>query len=506
MLGRQAGGPGNVKATEYLAGEARRMGLRPAGENGGWFQTIPLVLRTLDTTSALRAGDAAFVLRKDFLVIPGAPNFPFGWGFHGESVPTVYGGRVGDQPGLDPARFAGKVVVFAPRLMEGKPHFNFWWRAGWERYRGAAGVAIATLDISPPMIVQQATASFPTLAGFPEGNAPPGVVITGEVLQRIFGKPIEQLQPGDEGTPLSGRAGFVDRPPPFPARNVVAVLPGRDPVLAREYVAVGAHSDHVGTGAGVLHDSLEAYNRVVRPGGEQRETPPTPEKWARILELRDSLRALWPERRDSVFNGAEDNASGIAAVLEVAERLAAGPRPLRSVLFVWHTAEEIRYMGAQWFTEHPTVPREAIVAQINLDGYGRRTPATGDIDGGVRGDLAVIGAGRLSSELGAVVDRVAQRDGILLDRRYDAPGEPSQYYCRSDHYQYARWGIPSVFFTTGMYPAYHQLTDDAQYIDYAGMERLTRYAADLTLAVGDLPHRPALDPGRKADPYGVCAQ
>jgi Zn-dependent M28 family amino/carboxypeptidase len=194
------------------------------------------------------------------------------------------------------------------------------------------------------------------------------------------------------------------------------------------------------------------------------------------------------------------------ALLELAERLAAGPKPWRSILFVWHTAEELRYLGSQWFTEFPTVPREAIIAEVNLDGVGQRVPVRGDVDGGVQGDLAVIGAGRLSTSFAQLVDEVAQRDGIVFDRRYDAPGDPSDYYCRSDHMHYARFGIPSVFFTTGMYPAYHQLNDEAQYIDYAQLERVTRYVADLTMAVADLDRRPALDPGRTTDPYGPCKQ
>ena len=227
----------------------------------------------------------------------------------------------------------------------------------------------------------------------------------------------------------------------------------------------------------------------------------------RILQLRDSLRAVWPERLDSVFNGAEDNATGSAAQLEVAERLAAGPRPWRSILFVWHTAEEIRYLGAEWFTEHPTVPRKAIVADINLDGTGRRLPVRRDIPGALQGDLLVVGAGRLSTTFAQLVDEFATRDGIVLDRHRDAPGDPSDYYCRSDHYLYARFGIPSVFFTVGAeYPAYHQLTDEAQYIDYTHLERTTRYVADLTMAVADLDRRPALDPGRTTDPYGTCQQ
>ena len=182
-------------------------------------------------------------------------------------------------------------------------------------------------------------------------------MIRSDVVRRLFGKPMTELHVGDEGARLAGSVRFVDRPAPFPARNVVALLPGRDARLAHEYVAVGAHSDHVGTGEVVAHDSLEAFNRIMRPDGNPRAGKPTPEQWTRILATRDSVRARWPERPDSIFNGAMDNASGTAALLEVAELLARGQHPRRPVLFVWHTAEEIRYLGARWFTDHPTVPR-----------------------------------------------------------------------------------------------------------------------------------------------------
>ena len=98
----------------------------------------------------------------------------------------------------------------------------------------------------------------------------------------------------------------------------------------------------------------------------------------------------------------------------MAERLAAGPRPWRSILFVWHTAEEIRYLGAEWFTEHPTVPRKAIVADINLDGTGRRLPVRRDIPGALQGDLLVVGAGRLSTTFAQLVDEFAIEEAERL--------------------------------------------------------------------------------------------
>jgi Zn-dependent M28 family amino/carboxypeptidase len=207
-----------------------------------------------------------------------------------------------------------------------------------------------------------------------------------------------------------------------------------------------------------------------------------------------------------VLNGADDDGSGSVAVLEVAEQLAKGPaRPKRSVLFVWHTAEEMGLLGSDWFTRHPTVPRDSIVAQLNVDMIGRGTAT--DRPGGGPAYLQMIGSRRLSTELGDLIDRVNAegKHGFRFDYQYDADGHPDNYYCRSDHYMYARFGIPIAFFTTGSHLDYHQLTDEPQYIDYDKMARVASLIGDVALQVADLDHRLVVDKP-KPDPEGVCKQ
>ena len=213
-----------------------------------------------------------------------------------------------------------------------------------------------------------------------------------------------------------------------------------------------------------------------------------------------------PARRDSILNGADDDGSGTVAVLELAEYFAkAVARPKRSLLFVWHTGEEMGLIGSNWFTRHPTVPRDSIVAQLNIDMIGRGTAT--DIEGGGPAYLQVIGSRRLSTELGALVDTAnAQgKHGFTFDYQYDADGHPANYYCRSDHYMYARFGIPIAFFTTGSHLDYHQLTDEPQYIDYDKMAHVTSLVADVATRVADLDHRIVVDKP-KPDPDGVCKQ
>ncbi|MGH7578581.1 MAG: M28 family peptidase, partial [Gemmatimonadales bacterium] len=121
--------------------------------------------------------------------------------------------------------------------------------------------------------------------------------------------------------------------------------------------------------------------------------------------------------------------------------------------------------------------------------------------------LQVIGSRRLSTELGSLIERVNTegKHGFDFDYTYDADGHPDNYYCRSDHYMYARYGIPIAFFTTGSHRDYHQLTDEPQYIDYDKLRRVTRLAGDIALAVADLDHRPVVDQP-KPDPNGLCKQ
>jgi hypothetical protein len=293
-----------------------------------------------------------------------------------------------------------------------------------------------------------------------------------------------------------------------PARNVVAILPGSDPVLRNEYVAIGAHNDHIGfKHVPVDHDSIRAFNAVVRPrGADDPNRPARPEEVAAIRQILDSLRRIHTPRLDSIYNGADDDGSGSVAVLEIAEAFAKSEtKPKRSILFVWHAGEEKGLWGSEYFTDHPTVPRDSIVAQLNMDMVGRGGPQ--DEKGGGPGYLQLIGSRRLSTELGDLVEAVAKPEPtpFHFDYSYDANGHPEQYYCRSDHYEYARYGIPITFFSTGGHRDYHQVTDEPQYIDYDQLARVTDLVHDVALRVANLDHRVVVDKPRP-NPKGRCVQ
>ena len=427
----------------------------------------------------------------------------------------IYGGRLGDETAaITPEQAKGTLVLLAspPAGAAGPPAWQFWTRGGSARWKGAAGVAFATLDASPPGLVAYMQAPHIGLQQPSDtaASTPAGIVVGSAVAARLLGAPLEGARPGALGHTLRGAIRFVAAPSATPARNVVAILRGSDPVLRNEYVAIGAHNDHVGVARrAVDHDSLRAWNTVMRPEGAESEVTaaPTAAQAARITALLDSLRRLHPTPRlDSIANGADDDGSGTVSVLEIAEAMAAAkPRPRRSILFVWHTAEEKGLFGSRHFTESPTVPRDSIVAQLNIDMIGRGAPA--DVPNGGPGYLQLIGSRRLSTELGDIVEatNARQKLGFTFDYQYDADGHPANYYCRSDHYEYARFGIPIVFFSTGGHRDYHIVTDEPQYIDYPHMARVATLVQDIALDVANLDHRVVVDKP-KPDPYGHCQQ
>lgn len=519
MMGREAGTVGNMKGNAYIERELRRLGLRPAGENGTYFQTVPYVRRSVDQAATLTVGGETLRFGTDFVPAPGA-----GTPRSIDGAAAVYGGQLSAEglPGLTPEAAAGKVVVVAAPSVAAVRQLGTI-----PALRDAAGVAMVLLDQLPPQFRAQLTraqlvvdsAAFAAAGAAPAatpGTAPAVLVVSRRAAQAMLGTAPDSAAVGAAGRTIAGAIAF--RTERAPAQNVIAILPGSDARLRGSYVALGAHNDHVGMAATpVDHDSLKAYNAAARrlymaqdPEGD--ETIPAEAQQALAQQRQgirvnlDSLRAVRPARPDSIYNGADDDGSGSMALLEIAENVTASRvKPRRSLLFVWHTAEEKGLVGARWFADHPTVPRDSIVAQLNIDMIGRGRAE--DVATGGSDYVGIVGHRRLSSQLGDLAEAVAkaQANPIRLDTALDANGHPQNIYCRSDHFHYARYGIPIAFLFTGLHGDYHQLTDEPQYIDYPHYARITNYVRDLALRVANLDQRPVVDQP-KPDPNGSCRQ
>jgi hypothetical protein len=505
MLGRRTGTPGNAKGNAYIVSELQRIGLRPAGDAGGFLQRVPLTSYAADPAKAtLRTGSGTLALWTDYypyqaqFEIPARPI---------NGSPLVYIGGPADSVAI-PSREAlqGKIVVYnsgSSGNTLGAPDLNPTGRLGLISGIVVTGVdtVIATFEQlfrTPRIVVKDAAAA-------PAGVTQPRLIILPtRSIAKLFGKPLDQLKPGDTAPAIEGDVAFEESD--LGAANVVAVLDGADPALRGEFVALGAHNDAIGILPPVDHDSIRAYNTVMRPrGANDSPGEPNAEQATRIKSIVDSMRKIRPARLDSIVNGADDDGSGSMALLEIAEAAARAPRPKRSLLFVWHTGEESGLQGSRWFTDNPTVPRDSIVAQLNTDMMGRGGPK----DETTRDPayMQLIGSRRLSTELGTLVETVNKEGnfGFQFDYSYDADGHPDNFYCRSDHYMYARYGIPITFFSTGGHRDYHQVTDEIEYLDFDKYARATRFVSAVAYRVANLDHRPNVDKP-KPDPEAPCQQ
>ena len=223
--------------------------------------------------------------------------------------------------------------------------------------------------------------------------------------------------------------------------NVVGILHGSDPELSDTYVVYSAHFDHVGIG------SPDASG-------------------------------------DSIYNGADDDASGTALVLEVAEAFASLPEaPRRSIVFLAVSGEEKGLLGARHWAENPTVPIEGVVANINADMVGRNAPDT----------LIAIGAEYTS--LGTLSENVAAARPELGLVVAPDPDPSENAFFRSDHVAFVRQGIPSVFYTTWLHEDYHAPSDEAEGIDADKLARVSRLAFRVGLEVAQNPAPPSWNPG-----------
>ncbi len=510
MMGRESGTLGNFKGTEYIAREFKRLGLQPAGENGGYFQELPLGPTGFDIAqSRLAAGGAMLAPVTEWIPIAPSALNGFAARFVGDNLPTVFGGRWGDTATvLDPAMIRGKAVVLLPPAIATGNRGQVQLRDLRAQNAGAAAVLVAALG---GLNRASLNGAFAGRIAMKPSLLPGAAATTGgasislAAAARIFGKSLDQLTIGATGEPVTGAWSYEWRMSKYPGRNVIAILPGSDPALRGSYVLIGAHNDHIGMNAAAPdHDSLRAFNRVMRPQGAN-DIGGTPSAYQQ--HLIDSMiaraRSIRLIRRDSVNNGADDDGSGTVVLLEIAERFVSQPAPRRSMIFISHVGEEKGLLGSRWFVDHPTVPLDSIVAAHNMDmlGKGRVT----DVRFGGQNSVQMLGSRRLSSQFGELVDSVnAVRDEpMVIDYSWDRTNALNRF-CRSDQVSYFAKNIPVTYFSLGYAVDYHQPTDEPQYIDYDHAARLGRFVHDIAETIANRPTRLVLLPLDQRDLSARC--
>ncbi len=441
MMGRDTPSAGLERAATYVIGEFQRLGLRPAGENGTYIQRFGVTRWTLDTAiSRIRLSTGA----KD-----ATADFTRGARFVGGRTPAA------------PVR--GPAVVLTGPLTIGAAS-NPWLRGR---------IVLVPVDYSRPLppdfgdrvdqlaaraaaVVLLSNRDSATRARRLAASLEPR--LTPDFRDDSLGAPVVELFDESAGPVLA--AGGLDPARLRAARqtqarenphlkleltlarlvlergdppNLVAALDGSDPELAAEYVAISAHLDHIGMRAG--------------PG-------------------------------DSIYNGADDNASGVAGLLELAEAFAGGepdtrPEHRRSLLFVVPSGEEKGLWGSDYFTRHPTVPLDRIVADLNMDLIGRNWSDSVIVAGS---ELATLGA--------TLAATVAAHPELRMTPLADRWPEERIFY-RSDHYNFARRGVPVLFFTSGTHPDYHQPSDTGDRLDTEKAARVVRLLFHLTRTIAN---------------------
>ena len=475
MEGRNTGSEGHRRAAQFVAGEFERAGLKPAGTTG-YVQPVKFnVAQILEAQSSLalvsqgkvtplRLGpDATLSVRAGLAQQVEADAVFCGYGL---SIPESH---FDDFAGLD---LKGKIVVYiagGPSTIPGNLRSHYSFRSErWKAIHNAGAIGVVSIANPKHMDIPWERSNLarlnPTmaLAGEQFSDTPGqqfGASINPASAGKIFAASghtfAELLALADEDKPLPRftlnirlRATEHIKTSQVESQNVIGLLPGSDPALKDQYVVFGAHLDHVGVGA--------------------------------------------PINGDTIYNGAMDDGSGIASLIEIAalakeEHL----RPKRSLLFVAVTAEEKGLLGSEYFTAAPTVPIQNVVADINMDMYLPLFPLK---------FLQVMGLDE--STLGADIRTICERAGIVVQRD---PEPNRNIFIRSDQYNYIRHGIPALTFKFGYLPGspeeklakdwlrdrYHAPSDDLnQPVDKEAAARYNRIMLDLGIRVADEAERP----------------
>jgi hypothetical protein len=300
-------------------------------------------------------------------------------------------------------------------------------------------------------------------------------------------------------------------------RNVVGMIEGSDPKLKDTFVMFGAHLDHIGysqTGGGgqpspgacrqrgpAALAALAAAGKTAQNAGRRGGGAPPAAAGAGAgaqgsgqnaaaapaagRGAQPSATAVPFDQRDFISNGADDDGSGSTAELAVAKAFATGPKPKRSIIFVWHTGEEAGLYGSRYNADFPVKPLDKVQAQLNMDMVGRDD--CDDTEGDYTNSVFIVGADRISTDLHNVIVETNKTltQPLGLDYELNDPNDPESVYTRSDHYSYAAKGIPIAFFTTGLHKDYHRVSDTVDKILFPKMARIAQLVYETGFSIAN---------------------
>jgi len=460
LQGRQVFTEGYGIAAQFIAERLREFGVKPLGEHGSYFQIVKLRSYKVTRHSSVTVdanGESRTFRDGDHVFFPAGAGGSQTLSFSGAQLVGTM------SSGTEPQEIRDKLVLLLNAGRDPGPSAF----SDFAVEKGARGVIEYAGTLPTP------ASQLPATTQRVDSPKTPQLVGDATFFSAVFaGRPVPfdgvkaRLDRGDrvDSMPMSDVKITIHVENSYEplttqlSRNVVGLVEGTDPQLKDTYVLFGAHLDHVGY--------------AVNSQGQHSDG-----------SLVGTIRN--PIDSDTIWNGADDDGTGTTADLAIAKAFATGPKPRRSIVFIWHAGEEAGLYGSLYNADFPIVPLERVQAELNIDMVGRNR----DDDPRQANTLFVIGADRISTDLHNLIVDVngSLQHPLKLDYEYNDPADPNSFYTRSDHYSYASKGIPIAFFFTGTHADYHANSDSVEKILFDKQARVTQLVYEIGFSIADSP-------------------
>lgn len=472
MAGRETGYEGNVLAGEYIKGQLQSWGVKPPKGMNDYFQPIALTYTSWDKT-IVKLGEKVYRNLWDFVALPGKNNEILA-----QTINEVhflgYGIQDKGQKDYSGKKVKGKTIL----INEGEPMLNDsvyamtgttkpseWTldkKIALAKKKGVSLILVVPTDIKATLNDNRRYVLSPMVelenSVGKKIDGPNVIYISSGLARDIMGESgVAGLEKARTEMAAKGKfkkliftpelqLEFTKNQRLIEGRNILAFFEGSK--KKNETVIVSAHYDHIG------------------------------------------------KRGDVIYYGADDNGTGTTTLLEFAEALAKAQKenalPERNILLLWMTGEEKGLLGSQYYAEHPVIPIEQSVVDINIDMIGRQDDKYEKKN--EKYYIYTIGSDRLSTDLHKINEDINNKySQLILDYTFNSESDPNRFYYRSDHYNFAKKGIPAIFFFSGVHKDYHQPGDTPDKIMYDKMERIGRHAFQLMWELANRPERIKVD-------------